>query len=74
MEVKKMETGKGIITSIITTKGYGFITAQDNGELIFFHAMGVCEPKFEDIREGQPVEYMLKETPKGKLAIGVVVI
>lgn len=69
-----METGKGIITSIVSKRGYGFITQQDTKELIFFHAMGVCDPSYEDLREGQPVEYMVKETPKGKLAIGVVVI
>lgn len=68
-----METQKGIITSIVSKKGYGFIT-QDNGERIFFHAIGVCDPQYEDLREGQPVEFMLKESPKGKLAIGVVVI
>lgn len=68
-----METKRGIVTSIVSKRGYGFIT-DDKEQIIFFHAMGVCDPKFEDLREGQPVEYLVKKTFKGDLAIGVVVV
>jgi cold shock CspA family protein len=72
---ESMETHKGLIIHLVKNKGYGFIKEDETGETVFFHATGVCEPKeFSDLREGLPVEYMVRETPKGIKAIGVVAI
>lgn len=71
--LEEMKQVKGTIISIIKSKGFGFIQDEDNRE-IFFHAAGVCDPTFAELREGQEVEYMLRETARGPKAIGVVVI
>ncbi len=71
--LEEMEQGKGVVVTIILSKGFGFIR-DENGKEIFFHAMSVCNPTYEELKEGQEVEYMIKETPRGPKAIGVVVI
>ena len=70
-----METKKGIINRIISSRGFGFIK-QDNGEILFFHAIGVCSPTFEELREGMPVEFTITtDMLTGKeRAIGVVAV
>ncbi len=65
-----LKEGKGIIKTIYHDKGFGFIW-QDDGTEIFFHASGVCNLEFKDLKEGFKVEYMIVEVPKGKKAIGV---
>lgn len=67
---EKMDKGKGIVTTVFQNKGFGFIR-QDDGTEIYFHASGVCNPEFKDLKEGYKVEYMIVEVPKGKKAIGV---
>lgn len=71
--MEQMEHGKGIITTIFQNEGFGFIK-QDDGTDIFFHAGGVCNPEFKDLKEGYKVEYMIVEVPKGKKAIGVTTV
>ena len=70
---EKMDMGKGIVTTIFQDKGFGFIR-QDDGTEIFFHANGVCDPEFKDLKEGYEVEYIIVEAPKGKKAIGVTTV
>ena len=77
-ENKTLAKGKGIVKTIYHDKGFGFIR-QDDGTDIFFHASGVCNPpKFEDLREGMPVNYFLveyeKKGEKRRKAIGVVTV
>lgn len=50
----------------LTDKGFGFI-AGEKGD-IFFHLSSLEETTFEDLREGQPVEYSEGEGPKGPRA------
>ena len=70
-ENKALVKGKGIVKTIHHDRGFGFIR-QNDGTDIFFHASGVWNPpKFEDLREGYEVEYMIVEAPKGTKAIGV---
>lgn len=71
----KQETKTGTITRIISDKGYGFIKPSDTGKKsLFFHASRVACPKFEELHEGDKVEYLELETPKGLNAIDVVVL
>jgi CspA family cold shock protein len=60
---------QGIIKKIVPDKGYGFIRG-DNGEL-FFHRSAVKEGTFDDLREGQQVEFTEGEGPKGPRAENV---
>lgn len=70
MESNKLEKYKGIVVSIQVKRRFGFIL-QEDGTQMFFHATGVCNPEFSDLREGYEVEYMVIDTPKGQKAIGV---
>ncbi len=63
---------QGTIKKIVQGKGFGFIEG-DNGEL-FFHISSVENASFEDIREGQSVEYTEGHGPKGPRAENVKVI
>ena len=54
---------QGTVKKIVTGKGFGFIEG-DNGEL-FFHSSSVENASFDDIREGQSVEYIEGHGPKG---------
>ena len=53
----------------LTDKGFGFI-AGDNREL-FFHNSALEGVSFDDLREGQTVEYTEGEGPKGPRAENV---
>ncbi len=63
---------QGTIKKIISEKGFGFIEGQ-NGEL-FFHRSAVEGAGFEDLREGQEVEYEEGHGPKGPRADKVRVV
>ena len=56
----------------LTDKGFGFI-AGDGGEY-FFHQSALQDVRFEDLREGQTVEYTEGQGPKGPRAENVRVI
>ena len=60
---------QGTIKKLIADKGFGFIKG-DNGEL-FFPRSSVEGGNFEDLREGQTVEYQEGQGPKGPRAEGV---
>ncbi len=63
---------QGTIKKIISEKGFGFIEGQ-SGEL-FFHRSAVEGAGFEDLREGQEVEYEEGHGPKGPRADKVRVV
>ena len=56
----------------LTDRGFGFIEG-DNGEL-FFHQSALQDISFEELREGQSVEYTEGSGPKGPRAENVRVI
>jgi CspA family cold shock protein len=59
---------QGTIKKILD-KGFGFISG-DKGDL-FFHRSSVEGANFEDLQEGQAVEYEEGEGPKGPRAENV---
>ena len=60
---------QGTIKKIVTDKGFGFI---DGGEGdLFFHQSSVVDGSFDDLREGQQVEYESGEGPRGPRAENV---
>ena len=63
---------EGTIKKLISDKGFGFIEGQ-NGEL-FFHRSAVDGVGFEELREGQKVEYEEGRGPKGPRADRVRVV
>ena len=56
----------------LTDKGFGFISG-DNGEL-FFHNSALDGVNFDDLREGQAVEFTEGSGPKGPRAENVRVV
>ena len=46
---------QGTIKKIVSDRGFGFISAE--GGDIFFHHSAVVEGRFDDLHEGQAVEY-----------------
>jgi CspA family cold shock protein len=63
---------QGTIKKLISNKGFGFIEGE-NGEL-FFHSSAVENSSFEELREGQSVEYAEGQGPKGPRAENVRVV
>ena len=51
-------------------KGYGFIIAEDGGE-IFVHYTGIVKEGFKALSEGQLVTYEVGEGGKGVQAVNV---
>ena len=60
---------QGTIKKLISEKGFGFIEGEQ-GEL-FFHHSSVQGTPFDDLREGQKVEYTEGSGPKGPRAESV---
>jgi CspA family cold shock protein len=54
----------------VTDKGFGFI-ADTKGQDYFFHQSGVQGVGFDDLREGQSVEFDVGQGPKGPRAENV---
>ena len=60
------EVGEVMESHIFSLKGgYGFITYPPNN--LFFHHSNVKNVRFEDLLEGDPVEFVLTHSDKGKL-------
>jgi CspA family cold shock protein len=61
---------KGTIKRILTRKGFGFIEREGEKEDIYFH-WSKTQDDFYYLREGDEVEFEIKETEKGLQAIEV---
>ena len=57
----------------LTDKGFGFIDT-GNGTDIFFHMSALEGSRYEDLQEGQKVEFTAGQGPKGPRAENVRVI
>jgi CspA family cold shock protein len=55
---------QGTIKKLVADRGFGFISGQDRGD-VFFHLSSVVGVSFEDLREGQAVEYEIDQGGKG---------
>ncbi len=56
----------------LTDKGFGFIS--DGSNDIFFHSSSLQNVQYEDLREGDQVEYEIGSGPKGPRAENVKVV
>ena len=52
---------KGKVKWFNSTKGYGFIEAEEGGDDVFVHISAVKSAGMQDLDEGQEVEYDLQE-------------
>lgn len=63
---------RGTIKKIVKDKGFGFIVPDDGSDDVFFHR-SLVGPKmrFEDLREGDEVEFQTRSGDKGPQAFDV---
>lgn len=52
-------------------KGFGFIEVPNRSDDLFFHMSSLNGVDFDDLQEGQEVEFTLGEGPKGPRAENV---
>ncbi|PCI90156.1 cold-shock protein [Candidatus Kaiserbacteria bacterium] len=55
----------------IMDKGYGFIKTDTSDKDLFFHANELLNSEFNDLQEGDKVEFEVSEGDKGPQAIKV---
>ena len=55
----------------LTDRGFGFIEGASDGTELFFHHTSVEGTSFEELREGDTVEYTVGKGPKGPRAENV---
>ncbi len=62
----------GTIKKIVRDKGFGFIVPDDGSDDVFFHRSKLA-PKvvFDDLREGDNVEFQVTKGEKGPQALNV---
>jgi CspA family cold shock protein len=63
---------QGTIRKLVADRGFGFIKGEQ-GDL-FFHRSEVQGVQFEELQEGQKVEYQVGEGKKGPCATSVRVV
>ena len=54
----------GSITRLVRDRGFGFIKPSDSSEEVFFHRSAVDDPTFDELNEGQTVEFDSEPDPK----------
>lgn len=52
-------------------KGYGFITPSDGGKDLFAHHSAIQGSGFKTLKEGQRVEFEVRQGPKGLQAANI---
>jgi len=52
-------------------QGFGFITREGNDKDLFFHSSKLEGVAFEDLNEGDKVQFDVEEGPKGLNAVNV---
>lgn len=63
----------GTVKWFNTNKGFGFISAKDNGD-IFVHYSDIESEGFKNLSEGQLVEFSVENGGKGLRAKNVVIL
>ena len=58
---------KGRIKKMVRDRGFGFIRGED-GKEVFFHRSGMAGSDYDSAAEGDPVEYVIQEGPRGARA------
>ena len=59
---------QGTVKWFNDAKGFGFITPDDGGKDLFAHFSEIKASGFRSLQEGQKVEFVVKQGPKGPQA------
>ncbi|AJP57339.1 hypothetical protein UC34_10615 [Pandoraea vervacti] len=62
---------RGTVKRYYPEKGYGFITPDDNSEVVFVHETEICIPGTSTLQTGQVVEYEVTPGDAYLLAMNV---
>jgi CspA family cold shock protein len=58
---------RGRVKKMVRDRGFGFIRGED-GKEVFFHRSGMAGADYDAIHEGDTVEYVIQEGPRGARA------
>jgi cold shock protein len=58
---------RGRIKKMVRDRGFGFIRGED-GKEVFFHRSGMAGSDYDNVAEGDSVEYVIQEGPRGARA------
>lgn len=61
---------RGRIKKMVRDRGFGFIRG-DDGKEVFFHRSGLNAGDYDNLNEGDTVEYVVQEGPRGARAENV---
>lgn len=61
---------QGTIKRIVRDRGFGFIRSSE-GQEIFFHRSSLQQLNFDDLREGEAVDFDVEKGEKGPRATAV---
>ncbi len=61
----------GTVKWFNATKGFGFITGDEDGQDIFVHYSGIATQGYKTLDDGQKVSYDVTEGNRGPQAINV---
>ena len=65
---------QGTVKWFNDAKGFGFITPEDGSKDLFAHFSEIQAGGFKSLTEGQRVQYVAKEGPKGPQASQIQII
>jgi len=55
----------------LTDRGFGFISREGNEKDLFFHSKELQGVEYNELREGDKVQFEVSESPKGPNAVNV---
>ena len=64
----------GIVVRFNKIKGYGFITPDQGGNEVFVYFSEVQSEGYKELKEGQKINYVLKQGERGEFATQVTII
>ena len=63
-----MQTG---IIAKLNEKGFGFISIEGQEKDLFFHSNELKDVEFDNLNEGDKVQFEITDSPKGQNAVNV---
>ena len=66
-----MNMQQGRIARLVSDRGFGFISRDGESKDLFFHSKELDGVVFEDLKEGDMVQFEVSESPKGPNATNV---
>lgn len=61
----------GVIKTLITDKGFGFISREGETKDLFFHSKELKDVTFDELKVGDAVTFEVADSPKGPNAVNV---